>query len=185
MEALEEIVLNDIQRITCFARVHSQEFAVLISQQKSADAHREMKKSKLALDKLQQRKARLATLFKRLYEDHVLGEMPKETYQSLSADYLSEQTEVQSEINNLERRLGQLQSEVNNTAKFLEKTKKYTEISTLTAELLHVFIEKIVIYERDIKWAHKQEQQINIYYRDIGLLDMATEQDVKQALKLA
>lgn len=180
MEALEEIVLNDIQRITCFARAHSQEFATLISQQKSDDTHREMKKSKNALEKLQQRKTRLATLFKRLYEDHVLGEMPKETYQSLSTDYLSEQTEVQSEIDDLERKLEQLQSDVNNTARFLEKTKKYTEISTLTAELLHVFIEKIVIYERDIKWGHNQTQQIDIYYRDIGLLDMATEQDVNK-----
>ncbi|MEG2851902.1 MAG: DUF4368 domain-containing protein, partial [Hydrogenoanaerobacterium sp.] len=120
-----------------------------------------------------------------LYEDYVLGEMPKETYRALSEDYLSEQTEVQSEIDSLVCKLEQMQSEVNNTARFLEKAKKYTEISTLTAELLHVFIEKIVIYERTVKWGHNQEQQIDIYYRDIGLLDMVTEQDVIKALKLA
>lgn len=185
MEALEEIVLNDIKRITCFARAHTQEFAAVISRQRSADTHRKIKKSQNTLEKLHQRKTKLATLFKRLYEDYVLGEMPKETYRALSEDYLSEQTEVQSEIDSLVCKLEQMQSEVNNTARFLEKAKKYTEISTLTAELLHVFIEKIVIYERTIKWGHNQEQQIDIYYRDIGLLDMVTEQDVIKALKLA
>lgn len=58
---------------------------------------------------------------------------------------------------------------------FIDKAKQYTGISKLTAEILHLFIERVEVGERTEKWLRTVMQEINIYYRDIGLLDNVIE----------
>ncbi|WP_408608683.1 DUF4368 domain-containing protein [Aminipila luticellarii] len=45
---------------------------------------------------------------------------------------------------------------------------------------MHLFIERVEIGEREAKWSHTAPQEINIYYRDIGLMDSVTEQQTEQ-----
>ena len=50
--------------------------------------------------------------------------------------------------------------------------------------ILH-HIEKIEVYEKPAKFKHNQLRQIDIYYRDVGLLDVVIPIDVKKAMKSA
>ena len=52
---------------------------------------------------------------------------------------------------------------------------QYTEIDELTAEMLNLFIKRVEVGEREEKWSHAAPQEININYRDIGLMDTVTE----------
>ena len=52
--------------------------------------------------------------------------------------------------------------------KFLAIVRKYTDLQELNAEILRTFVSKIVIHERTQKWAASAEQQIDIYFRNIG-----------------
>lgn len=63
---------------------------------------------------------------------------------------------------------------------FIDKAKQYTEINELTAELLHLFIERVEVGERTEKWSRTAIQEVDIYYRDIGLLDNIIEQPQEQ-----
>jgi len=38
----------------------------------------------------------------------------------------------------------------------------------------------VEVGEREGKWSHTAPQEINIYYRDIGLMDSVTEQKTEQ-----
>ena len=58
---------------------------------------------------------------------------------------------------------------------FLEKVKQYTKIDTLTAEMLNLFIERVEVGEREERYSRTAPQSIDIYYRDIGLLDNFAE----------
>jgi|GEM_PF-5967446 len=53
----------------------------------------------------------------------------------------------------------------------------YTDITELSPELLRLFIEKIVVGGKAEKYSCTAEQRIWIYYRDVGLMDTATEGD--------
>ena len=54
---------------------------------------------------------------------------------------------------------------------FIAKAKRYTGISELTSELLRLFIEKVVVHEKDVKWSKHARQTVEIHYTDIGVVD--------------
>ena len=54
------------------------------------------------------------------------------------------------------------------TEGFLAKAKRYTDITELTPELLRLFIEKIVVHEKEVKWSKHAPQTVEIYYNGIG-----------------
>ena len=54
---------------------------------------------------------------------------------------------------------------------FIEKAKRYTEISELTPEILRLFISRIEVGERGEKYSRTAEQSIRIFCRDVGVMD--------------
>ena len=58
--------------------------------------------------------------------------------------------------------------------------KKFYEDSTLgyiTTELLRLFVWKIVVHEKDIKWSKHAQQTVDIYYNDIGCVGADAERE--------
>ncbi|MFR6095988.1 MAG: DUF4368 domain-containing protein [Dysosmobacter welbionis] len=66
------------------------------------------------------------------------------------------------------------------TDSFLDKAKRYTDITELTPELLRLFIEKIVVHEKEVKWSKHAPQTVEIYYNGIGYVGSG-RQDVEEA----
>lgn len=126
------------------------------------------------------RQGELTVLFKRLYEDNVLGRIPDEQYQVLSQGYTEEQKTIRERIPVLEEQIKNLNRSVTGTDRFIRMAPKYTEITELTAEILWTFIERIEICERAEKHRHYTPQEVRIYYRDIGLLDEIPANPVKK-----
>ena len=177
---LTQIVLDDLCRVTHFARMKERQFAAYINQKNSAELRQEINRILRELDTMKHRSAELAKLFKRLYEDNVLGRVTDEQYRMLAGDYTDEHRLLEEEIPKEEERLAQLKSREANVAAFIEKAKRYTTIDKLTPELLRLFIQRIEIGERDVKYSRNASQSIRIIYRDIGLVDSAMQPDEKQ-----
>ena len=60
---------------------------------------------------------------------------------------------------------------ISNTAAFLDKAKRYTDIQALTPELLRLFIQKIMVHEKEVKWSKHAPQTVEIHYADIGCME--------------
>ena len=67
------MVLDDLRRVTHFARQHEALFVQRINQRNSAETKREIEKLTRDLDTMRRRDAELIVIFKRLYEDNVLS----------------------------------------------------------------------------------------------------------------
>ena len=52
-------------------------------------------------------------------------------------------------------------------------------ITELTPELLRLFIEKIVIHEKEVKWSKHAPQTVEIYYNGIGYVGSG-QQDAEE-----
>lgn len=110
----------------------------------------------------------------------MLGRVTDEQYRMLAGDYTDEQRLLEEEIPKKEERLAQLKSREANVEAFVEKAKRFTTIDELTPELLRLFIQRIEIGERDVKYSRNASQSIRIIYRDIGLVDSAMQPDEQQ-----
>ena len=89
---------------------------------------------------------------------------------------------MEEQIPEKEARLEKLKAASANVNTFVEKAKQYTAIDELTPELLRLFIEKIVIHEKEVKWSKHAPQTVEIYYNGIGYVGSG-QQDVEEALE--
>ena len=168
---LKSVLLDDIRRVTHFARQNERLFAQFIGQKQGIDTHKEILQLEKQLEDLRKRQGVLKMLFKKLYEDSVLEKIPQEQYRMLSEEYIGEQNQISQQIPELEARLNALKESSAGVGKFLERARKYTQITELTPEILWTFVQRIEVSERAEKRKQKAAQEIRIYYRDIGLLD--------------
>ena len=170
-QELSAIILDDIRRITHFARQNELRFAEHIRKKQGKEAQQEIAMLQKKIDTMQKRQTELTKLFKRLYEDSVLGRIPDEQYRILSQEYTTEQKEIQEQLPSMEARLQELKDSSSNIARFIENAKWYSEIPELTSEILRIFIKRVEVGERAEKYSRTAPQEVRIYYRDIGLVD--------------
>ena len=179
---LNEIVLEDLRRVTSAAREHPEKFAAYIGSKQSAELQREIRRQEKELAAMRKRKAELDAIFKKLYEDSVLGRITTEQFQMLSGSYTEEQNQIAAGIPQKEMDIQRLRETVSGTDGFLNKAKRYTDITELTPELLRLFIEKIVVHEKEVKWSKHAPQTVEICYNGIGYVGSG-QQDVEEALE--
>lgn len=179
-DELCKIALDDLRRVTHFARMKERQFAAYINQKDSKELSREMNAIQKELDAMRKRDEELSTLFKRLYEDHVLQRITAEQFRMLSADYNTEQKMLQEAIPEKEARLEKLKASAANAEAFIEKARRFTAIDELTPELVRLFIQRIEIGERAVKYSRSSEQSVKIVYRDIGNMDSPMEPGERQ-----
>ena len=193
---LEQVVLDDLRRVTHFARMKEHQFAAYINAKNSAEFHREINALQKDVDSIQRRNDELTVLFKRLYEDNVLGRITTEQFRRLSADYNAEQKTLEEAIPVKMERLEKLKASAANVDAFIEKAKRFRTIAELTPELLRLFVQRIEIGERAKKYSHSAAQDIRIVYRDSGMVDsnmekgeqpvnlVAPPQDINELVKM-
>ena len=176
-DELYEIILDDLRRVTHIARMKERQFAEYINRKNSVELRREITALQRELDSMRKRRDELTALFKRLYEDNVLGRITNEQFRLLSGDYNAEQNGLDEAIPQKEERLSKLKSSADNVNAFIEKAKKYKSIDVLTPEIVRLFIARIEIGERTEKYSRHSTQKIRIVYRDIGEWDQEAESE--------
>ncbi len=176
---LDEIVLEDLRRVTSAAREHPEKFAAYFGSKQSAELQREIRRQEKELAAMRKRKAELDAIFKKLYEDSVLDRITTEQFQMLSGSYTEEQNRITAGVPQQENEIQRLRETAIGTDSFLDKAKRYTDITELTPELLRLFIEKIVVHEKDVKWSKHAPQTVEIYYNGIGYVGSG-QQDAEE-----
>lgn len=112
------------------------QFAAYITAKNSAELRQEINALQKDVDSMQIRNDELTALFRRLYEDNVLGRISNEQFRRLSADYNAEQKTLEEAIPVKMERLEKLKASAANVEVFIEKAKRFRTIDELTPELL-------------------------------------------------
>ena len=121
----------------------------------------------------EKRIAELDTIFKRLYEDTISGKLSDERFQKLSTDYEKEQHQLQDVAAALRDEIEAEEQKSANVERFLSVVERYTEIPELTPCILHEFVEKIVVHAASDPKGKNRTQEIDIYYKGIGALEVS------------
>lgn len=153
-----------------YVKAYEDEFVQMVMDADIKQKSKELAKKKRVLSDKEKRYTQLDGLFQRIYEDNVSGKLSDERFVKLSQGYEAEQKDLQSEIEALRMELSQEEQQSVNVKSFLSTVKKYTEIPELTSEIVHEFIDRIIVHEAD-KSSGKRIQEIEIIYNHIGVFD--------------
>jgi tnpX len=96
--------------------------------------------------------------------------------------YEEEQRELKTALPDMENYLETETDKTENLQRFIDKVKRITEIKELTAELVHEFIDKIVVHAPRYLDG-KRVQLIDIYCNGVGILRELTPEKMEEAFQ--
>ena len=172
---LNRLVLEDIRRNALEACRHVQDYMDMLMAVKEERQKADVEHCRRELKKVDKRLDELTKILNKLYEDVALEKISEERYQAMAPKYEREQIELRSRREELAAEIAENDEVYNNIQQFIPLIWKYTNIQELTPYILNELIEKIVVHEKVVGPDGVKTQQVDIYYKFIGLISRKAE----------
>ena len=181
-KVVSTMVLETMQRVFRTVQIFEEEFA-----EKQMLHYGTVKKQELAakrkeLSKAKKRITEIDGLILKLYEDNAKGKLSDERYAAMSEALEREQAKLKDMVPEAEAFLSVQTDQSDNLQKFIERVKSMTEPKELTAELVHEYIEKIVVYAPK-QIDGKRVQLLDIYFNGVGIVQPMTPEEMEEAFQ--
>ncbi len=175
-DAIEQIVMLELKKMSACIRHNEEHFAEILARKTNSDKISEEKYLKAELERLISRNAKVERIYEKLYEDNMDGKVTDEWFMHMSRKYEEERIELRSKISKLREQQEQLNNKEKEKALFISAVRKFMEMETLTAPLLHELIDHIDIYETE-GTGKNRTQRIVIHYRFVGYIEIPSNAD--------
>ena len=162
-DVLRELVLERIRAVNAYIRQDVEGFQEEWLQCRRSDQERSIREDRKRVEQAKKRLADLDVLLSRLYEDFVLGDLSKERYKKMTADYEAEQERLKLEIEVTEEWLETQETMSADVDAFVALTQKYVDVPKLTPTIVNEYIKKIEVFAPD-KSSGKRVQKVKIYF---------------------
>ena len=107
-------------------------------------------------------------LFRKLYEDNALGRLSDQQFTFMVSGYDDEKAALVEKIRRLEKEVSTVTERRDDVGRFVQIVRKYTDVQELSYEIVHEFIDRILVYELD---KDTNTRKIEIYYSFVGQVD--------------
>ena len=167
-KVVTQLVLEGLQRLLWYVQVYEKRFAQEQMERFGLQEKRELTAKRRELDKAKQRVSEIDQLIQKSYEDMSKGLLSEERFATLSLSLEAEQKQLKMAIPAMEASLDATTDKAADLQRFIERARQVTRLTELTPEIVHEFIEKIVVSKPD-KVDGKRHQRVDIHYNTIGL----------------
>ena len=167
-KVVAQLVLEGLQRLLWYVQVYEERFAQEQMERFGLQEKRELTAKRRELDKAKQRVSEIDQLIQKSYEDMSKGLLSEERFATLSLSLEAEQKQLKMVIPAMEASLDATTDKAADLQRFIERARQVTRLTELTPEIVHEFIEKIVVSKPD-KVDGKRHQRVDIHYNTIGL----------------
>ena len=178
-----ELVRDTLKGIAAYAKSDKEAFRKAVQELLASQQTADVKKQKKRLTVCKKRHAELTKLLNKIYEDNALGKLPEKRYEALLQTYGQEQDNLETEMIDLQNTVERYDSGSNRASKFIKLVERYADFTEITQTMLHEFVEKIIVHERDIKGAIDSTQTVEIHLNFIGEFippSMVREKEISQ-----
>ena len=167
-KVVAQLVLEGLQRLLWYVQVYEERFAQEQMERFGLQEKRELTAKRRELDKAKQRVSEIDQLIQKSYEDMSKGLLSEERFATLSLSLEAEQKQLKMAIPAMEASLDATTDKAADLQRFIERARQVTRLTELTPEIVHEFIEKIVVSKPD-KVDGERHQRVDIQYNTIGL----------------
>lgn len=170
-DALEQIVILELKRLAIMLQQDEKLLAEILEKKTHKDFYNEKKFLEGELQKAIVRQQSVASLYEKLYEDNATGKVTDEWFTHMSHKYEVERAELKVKIFNLREQVGNMQTVQHSKDMFIGAVRKFLDMETITAPLIHELIDHIDVYEAEGKGKNKT-QRVVIHYNFVGYLEI-------------
>ena len=167
-KVVEELVLEGLQRLLWYIQVYEKRSAQEQMEHFGLQEKKKLTAKCRELDKAKQRVLEIDQLIQKSYEDMTKGLLSEERFATLTVSLENEQRQLKVDIPALEDSLNTTADKADDLQKFIQRARQVTRLTELTPEIVHEFIDKIVVSKPE-KIDGKRHQKVDIYYSTIGL----------------
>lgn len=171
VDTITNIVTRHLSTIVRFASLFEDEFVKLVVDEHYKQIQVQQRRNQLALQTALAREKEVDVLYEKLFEEKILGNLTEDRFKKLSYKYEDEQAELKQKLKHLKAVVSEEQKHEMNADAFLQLVRKYTDIRELTPDILHSFIDKIVVHHREQRFG-EMVQDVEIYYKMIGYIEL-------------
>lgn len=170
-DALEQIVILELKRLAIMLQQDEKLLAEILEKKTHKDFYDEKKFLEGELQKAIVRQQSVASLYEKLYEDNATGKVTDEWFTHMSHKYEVERAELKVKIFNLREQVANMQTVQHSKDMFIGAVRKFLDMDTITAPLIHELIDHIDVYEAEGKGKNKT-QRVVIHYNFVGYLEI-------------
>ena len=176
---VEQLVLESMQRVLWYVQSYEKLFAQRQLAEFGEKQKKELTEKRRELDKAKLRVREIDGIIQKLYEDNAAGKISDGRFATMSMSLENEQSELKDRIPSLEDELENAKIKTEGLQQFIDKAKQVTRLEALTPELVHEFIEKIVVSAPKYKDG-KRYQSVEIYYNGVGIIREPTSEEMEE-----
>lgn len=174
---IEAILLNELHRITEYAKERESEFVELVTKTSESELSRQLRESRRELEQAKLRISKLDVIVINLYEDNLEGKISDERFKRMSSTYDEEQRLLEERIKELQEHIEDTKAQRLNVDSFLALVRRNLEITELTPEIIRTFVEKIEVFQSEkVPGTTTKRQKILIHWNYIGAVEVPSSE---------
>ena len=169
---LEQMVWEHHKEVIWYVGHYEGHFRSIMESKLQAESKEALRVKRKQLEKDEKRIQELDRLFIRLYEDNVASRISDDRFTMMSQAYEDEQRDLKAEAEVLRQEIETQEQQNRNLEQFIQKVRKYAELTELTPYAAHELIKAIYVGAPD-KGSGKRRQNIHICYDLIGFIPLS------------
>jgi hypothetical protein len=178
-KAVESLVLESMQRVMWYVQTYEKVFAQQKLEEFGVEQKKELAEKRRELDRMKRRITEIDGIIQKLYEDNAVGKISDERFATLSLSLETEQADLKAAVPTLESELENAKVQTTDLQRFIDRVKQVTQLTELTPEIVHEFVEKIVVHKPE-KVDGKRYQQVDIYYNGVGIIREPSPEEMEE-----
>ena len=171
VEAIEEIVLSYLKRVSDFVIDHEGDFVDIAIQHSRLLSRKEVAKKARQVSEAENRIKALNKIIQSLYEDNVMGKITEERFVLMSEAYEQEQRQLKETVEHSQseiERYDEINDNINNFVSLVVKTGR---IKKLTPEIVRLLIDKVIVSEK-VKTEDGYKRTVTICLTHVGEIEL-------------
>ena len=177
-KVINELVLESMKRVLWYVQCYETQFAKEQMNILDIRQQKELLTKRRELEKAIRRVNEIDNIIQKLYEDNIIGKVSDERFATLSLSLESEQKTLKESISTMEEYISTASVKKENLQQFIDKAKRVTRLKELTPEIVHEFIEKIVV-SKPTYIDGVRHQNIDIYYKGVGIIKFFSPEEME------
>ena len=179
---LEQVVLEAIENLSDFVRCYEWMFLYLIERQKVVGLQENTRHLERTLEANRSRVKAIDNAIAKLFESNIEGKISDERFLKLTANYESEQKQLEAEIKEVEAALSKSEQAKTDLRLLLKGLRDFTEVKKLTPEIVNTLIKRIEVHNSEKRDGHKLVK-VDIYFTAVGMINLPTEKEISEIMK--